>query len=104
MLIGFVIILILLWIRTEYLFLLFYVVANVVLVFLLFDVWVLTWADALDYALGVGLSIAVSLAVGAVFVALFKWLKTRKTGRDKQLDKEMERIRAEIAARQQSPP
>jgi hypothetical protein len=39
------------------------------------------------------------LVVGAAFVALFKWLKTRKTGSDKGLDKEMERIRAEIAAR-----
>lgn len=97
--VGLVIILILLWIRTEYLFLLFYVFANWVLVFLIFDIWGLTWADAPLYALHAGINIVVTLAIGAAFVALFKWLKQRKTGRDNALDREMERIRAEIAAR-----
>lgn len=103
-LVGPIIILILLWIRPEYMFLLFYVLANALLGFLLADVWQLTWADAPEYAIGMAIAIAINLAVGAVFVALFKWLKTRKTGGDKQLDKEMERIRAEIAAREGSPP
>ena len=103
---GWGIILILLWIRPEYGFLLFYVIANHVLVFVLFDVWRLTWAGAPQYALYTGVNIAFALVVGAVIVTLFKWLKTRKTGRDKQLDKEMKAIRAEIAARdvQQQPP
>lgn len=99
MYVGWIIILILLWIRPEYLFLLFYVFANVILSFLIFDIWNLTWADAPSYALYSAINIAVTLVVGAAFVALFKWLKTRKTGSDKGLDKEMERIRAEIAAR-----
>jgi hypothetical protein len=101
---GWGIIIILLWIRPEYGFLLFYVIANSVLVFLLFDVWRLTWADAPLYALYSGINIAIALVGGAVIVTLFKWLKTRKTGRDKQLDKDMERIRAEIAARDGQPP
>ncbi len=90
----------LLWIRPEYMFVLFYVVANALLVFVLIDVWTLTWADAAEYALWTGISIAVNVAAGVVIVTLFKWLKTRKTGRDKQLDKEMERIRADIGARE----
>jgi hypothetical protein len=101
---GLIIILILLWIRPEYMFLLFYVFANYLLVFLIRDVWQLTWADAPGYAMYSAIDIAITLAVGALVVALFKWLKTRKTGRDKGLDKEMERIRAEIAAREGQPP
>ncbi len=54
---GYGIIVILLWIRPEYGFLLFYVIANVVLVFLLFDVWQLTWATAPQYALYSGVNI-----------------------------------------------
>ncbi len=104
---GWGIILILLWIRPEYMFLLFYVVANHVLVFLIFHVWSLTWADAPIYALNTAIAAGIALALGVPIVALFKWIKTRKTGTDKQLDKDMERIRAEIAARenqQQAPP
>ncbi len=97
---GFIIILILLWVRPEYMFLLFYVFANYMLVFLISDVWQLIWADAPTYALYSAINIAIALAVGALIVALFKWIKTRKTGSDKQLDREMERIRAEIAARE----
>jgi hypothetical protein len=98
--IGWGIILILLWIRPEYGFLIFYVIANHVLVFLLSHVWQLTWADVPLYLLYSAINIAIALAIGAPIVALFKWLKTRKTGRDKQLDIEMQRVRAEIAARE----
>jgi hypothetical protein len=101
---GWGITLILLWIRPECMFLIFYMVANHVLVFLIFHVWELTWADAPAYALNTAIIMAASIAVGAPIVALFKWLKTRKTGSDKQLDKDMERIRAEIAARHAQPP
>ena len=101
---GLIIILILLWIRPEYMFLLFYVFANYLLGFLISDVWRLTWADAPTYAIYSVVNIAITLAVGALVVALFKWLKTRKTGQDKGLDREMERIRAEIAAREGQPP
>lgn len=103
MLVGPIIILILLWIRPEYMFLVFYVFANALLGFLIGDAWRLTWADAPAYAASVGIGIAINLVVGAAFVALFKWLKTRKTGRDKELDKEMERIRADLAARGEPP-
>ncbi|MBY0563027.1 MAG: hypothetical protein K2P58_02475 [Hyphomonadaceae bacterium] len=95
---GWGVILFLLWIRPEYLFLLFYVVANHLLVFLL-DVWQLTWSDATSYAINSAMAATIAIAVGVPIVALFKWLKTRKTGRDKELDREMGRIRAEIAAR-----
>lgn len=102
--IGLIVILILLWIRPEYMFLLFYVFANYLVVFLLSHVWQLSWADAPVYALYMAIDIAITLAIGALVVALFKWLKTRKTGRDKQLDREMAQIRAEIAARDARPP
>ncbi|MBX3428401.1 MAG: hypothetical protein KF779_02340 [Hyphomonadaceae bacterium] len=101
---GFIVILILLWIRPEYMFLLFYVFANYLLVFLISDVWRLTWADAPAYALYSAINIAITLTIGAVVVALFKWIKTRKTGRDKELDREMERIRAELSVREGQPP
>jgi hypothetical protein len=102
--IGWGIILILLWIRPEYGFLVFYVIGNHVVVFLLSHVWQLTWSDAPLYVLYSVINIGVAIAVGAPVVALFKWLKTRKTGVDKQLDKDMERIRADIAAREAQPP
>lgn len=99
--IGYGITLILLWIRPEYGFLVFYVVANHAAVFLMGDVWRLTWADAPAYGLYEAVNIAIALAIGAPIVALFKWLKTRKTGRDRELDREIQRIRADIAAREQ---
>ncbi len=102
--IGWGIILILLWIRPEYMFLLFYIAANHILVFLGRDFWQLTWADAPAYALHTAIAAGMALAWGVPVVALFKWLKTRKTGADKQLDKDMERIRAELAARETQPP
>jgi hypothetical protein len=100
---GWGIILILLWIRPEYMFLLFYVVANHVLVFL-FNVPQLTWADAPDYALRHAVVAAIEIVMGGPIIAFFKWLKTRKTGADRRADKEIERIRAEIAARDAQPP
>jgi hypothetical protein len=89
----------LLWIRSECQFVLFYLIANSILIVLLFDLWSLTWAEAPAYVLARGSKIAIEIAMGCGIVALFKWMKTRKTGRDKQLDKEMQTIRAEIAAR-----
>lgn len=97
---GWGVTLFLLWIRPEYLFLVFYVLANALLLFFFVDLQALTWADAGEYALWMAISIIANLAGGALVVALFKWLKTRRTGRDRQLDKEMEAIRAEIASRE----
>jgi hypothetical protein len=95
---GLVIFLILLWIRPEYRFLLFYVVANTVLV-MLFTVWSLRPEDISWYLVFLFINDAILLVLGAMIVALRKWLKTRKTGSDKKLDKEMEQIRADLAAR-----
>jgi hypothetical protein len=100
---GFVIIPVLLWIRPEYRFLLFYVAANSLLVFFLSDSWRLTWAEAPDYAAASALKIAIILAFGAPLVAWFKWLKNRKT-EDPALDQEMQRIRAELAANRDRSP
>ncbi|PZO55693.1 MAG: hypothetical protein DCF16_02140 [Alphaproteobacteria bacterium] len=97
--VGWGIILVLLWIRPEYMFLLFYVAANHVLVFLIFDVWRLTWTDAPTYALNSAIAAGIALAWGVPVVALFKWLKTRKTGAEREAEREIARIRAEIAAR-----
>lgn len=44
-------------------------------------------------------SFATFAGVGVAIVALRKWLKSRKPVADGELDKDMERIRAEIAAR-----
>jgi membrane protein implicated in regulation of membrane protease activity len=99
---GLIIFFILLWIRPEYMFLLFYVIANSVLV-MLFTVWSLTPQDIPVYVIYLLINNAILIAIGAPIVALRKWLKTRKTGSDKRLDKEMEQIRAEIAARENKP-
>jgi hypothetical protein len=101
---GLIIVLILLWIRPEYMFLLFYVLANYLLVFLISDAWRLTWADAPTYAMYSAIRIAITLAIGAVIVALFKWLRTRATEHDQELDREIARIRAGIEAREGGPP
>lgn len=94
---GLVIIVILLWIRPEYLFLLFYVVANYVLVFLLLDIWRLTWADAPAYTLNMAISVAVTILIGLPVVALFKWLKSRKSGDEKRAERLVAEARAEAA-------
>lgn len=101
---GLIIALIMLWIRPEYMFLLFYVLANYVLAFLFFDAWQLTAADAPAYAMSAAFRVAIALAIGAMFVALFKRLKARKPEPDEELDRDIERIRAEIAARDGAPP
>lgn len=101
--IAIAIFLILLWIRPEYMFLLFYVIANTVL-FALFTIWSVTPDQALDYAILIAINDLILIALGALVVALRKWMKSRRTGSDKKLDGEMERIRAEIAARDSQPP
>jgi hypothetical protein len=92
--VGWGIILILLWIRPEYMFLLFYVVANYALVFLLSDVWRLTWTEAPAYALNRALGAGIAIAIGAPVVALFKWLKG---GDERRAERLVARARAEAA-------
>lgn len=50
------------------------------------------------------LDLTIFTGVGLAIVALRKWMKTRKAPGDDKLDVEMERIRAEIAARDGQPP
>jgi membrane protein implicated in regulation of membrane protease activity len=95
---GLIIFFILLWIRPEYMFLLFYVIANSVLVLLL-TAWSITPDQIPVLIVLLAINNALLILIGAPIVALRKWLKTRKTGGDKKLDKEMDAIRAEIAAR-----
>jgi hypothetical protein len=97
-----IIFLILLWIRPEYRFLLFYIVANSLLV-VLPTLLALRWEDIPNYAAAVAINDAVLLVLGGAVVALRKWLRTRKTGSDRQLDREMERIRADLAAQEGGP-
>lgn len=101
--ISLIIFFILLWIRPEYMFLLFYVIANSALL-LLFTVWSLTPDQIPILLVLLAINNAILIIIGAPIVALRKWLKTRRTGSDKKLDKEMDRIRAEIAARNDQPP
>lgn len=77
---GLVIMPILLWIRSEYWFLLFYVLANYVLAFLFSDSWRLSWTEAPLYAARSAVNVAITLAAGAMLVALFKRLKNRRVG------------------------
>ena len=97
--VGLVIFFILLWIRPEYMFLLFYVIANSVLLLLL-TAWALTPEQIPILVVALAINNAILIIIGAPIVALRKWLKTRKTGADKRYDAEMERIRADIAARE----
>ncbi|MES1199066.1 MAG: hypothetical protein ABUS48_03710 [Pseudomonadota bacterium] len=109
---------ILLWFRPEYRFVLFFgifltLVDLALLVALggasaLFGAEGFSWPNALEYLLGfiIGRSavLVVFFAIGCGIVALRKWMKNRKSPRDAQLDAEMERIRANIAARDGQPP
>jgi hypothetical protein len=108
---------ILLWFRPEYKFVLFFGFGLIVLDLITFAFFggvaaitnpgldlnaVLAFLDA--YFANAALTLAIFFAVGAAIVALRKWMKARKSGGDKNLDNEMERIRAEIAARDGKPP
>lgn len=85
---GLVIMPILLWIRSEYWFLLFYVLANYVLAFLFSDSWRLSWTEAPLYAARSAVNVAITLAAGAMLVALFKRLKNRRVGSEEESRRE----------------
>jgi hypothetical protein len=95
---GLVIFLILLWIRPEYRFLLFYVVANTILVLVL-TVWSLAPQDVPIYAIGLAINDVILLALGAVVVALRKWLKTQKSGEERRAEALVAEARAEAAGK-----
>ena len=56
---------------------------------------------ALDFAIGW----AILFLVGALIIVVRKWMMSRASSTEKEADRELERIRAEVAAREgQSPP
>jgi len=105
--------LMLLWFRPEYRFVLFFGFALIVLDLIFYGLFggaaILADPSALnvsniltfigDYLIDATIVLAIFFTVGALIVTLRKWMKARKSPQDKQLDSEMERIRAEIAAR-----
>lgn len=101
---GLVVMPILLWIRAEYGFLLFYVLTNYLLAFLFSDSWRLTWADAPLYAARSTINIAITFAAGAILVALFKRLNNRRARSDNQPDREAERVRGDVAGGERPTP
>lgn len=104
---------ILLWFRPEYKFVLFFGLGLLVLNFVLWLLFagipiaittpiniegVLTFL--MLYLADAVLTLLVFGLIGIGIVALRKWMKARRSPKDKELDVEMERIRAEIAARE----
>src|SRR5262245_25110893 len=110
---------ILLWFRPEYKFVLFFAlgltILNLIFLVLFSGIPAVIFNDGvLDpyafveflvlYLLQIWITVGVFFAVGAAIVALRKWMKSRKPAGDDKLDAEMERIRADIAARDGQPP
>jgi hypothetical protein len=109
---------ILLWFRPEYKFVLFFGFGLVVLDLIFYTVFggaaILTDPGSLSlndvfaflavYAFRAIVTLAIFFCVGALIVTLRKWMKSRKPASDDKLDAEMERIRADIAARDGQPP
>ncbi len=105
---------ILLWFRPEYRFVLFFGFALLVLDLIFYalfggavilgDPSALSVSDILAfltaYAINAAIVLAIFFGVGALIVTLRKWMKSRKSPNDRNLDDEMERIRADIAARE----
>lgn len=105
--------LILLWFRSEYAFVFFFGLALAILDFtflvfagglaLLSEPGMLTLQLVgqvlLDFVWARLPVLAIFFALGCAIVAFRKWQKGRKAPGDKALDAEMERIRAEISAR-----
>lgn len=93
-----IIFLILLWIRPEYMFLLFYIVANTVLGVAL-TVWRLSPEDIPAYAVAIAINDAILLVLGAIVVTLRKWLRTLKSGDERRAERLVAEARAEAARR-----
>jgi hypothetical protein len=96
-----IVFLILLWIRPEYMFLLFYIFANTVLA-VAFTVWSLRADDIGVYVIVLALNDIILLVLGAIVVTLRKWLKSRKSGAERRADKLVEQARAEAAAQSEA--
>jgi hypothetical protein len=110
--------LLLLWFRSEYAFVFFFGIGLAVLdfAFLVLVGGVAAISDPSILSLSVILEVVlifilarlpiltIFLVLGCAIVAFRKWQKGHKSPRDAALDAEMERIRAEIAARESPPP
>jgi hypothetical protein len=109
---------ILLWFRPEYRFVLFFGFALLVFDLIFYALFggaaivanpgALSTSDILAfitaYAIDAALGLAIFFTVGALIVTLRTWMKARTSPQDQRLDAEMERVRAEIAARDGQPP
>ena len=91
-----IVFLILLWIRPEYMFLLFYIAANTVLGVAL-TVWRLSPEDIPTYAIVIAVNDAILLVLGAIVVTLRKWLRTLKSGDERRAERLVAEARAEAA-------
>lgn len=60
--------------------------------------------DRLIYGIAVAINLAVLYGVGVPIVALRLWMKSRKSSAERDADIEIERIRAEAAARESGGP
>ncbi|MBT9444409.1 MAG: hypothetical protein IV086_01780 [Hyphomonadaceae bacterium] len=96
---------VLLWFKPFYQFLLFFAGALGVLAIFL-GVLPAAPENRLFAVVAAALNVCLFLIVGAGVVALRKWMASRAkvSGKEKALDAEMARIRADIAARDGTPP
>ncbi|MFZ2028769.1 MAG: hypothetical protein WAU68_00545 [Vitreimonas sp.] len=95
--VSLIVFLTLLWIRPEYRFLLFYVIANTVLG-VLFVIGSIRPDDVPILAVIVAINDAILLLIGALVVALRKWIKGRD---DRRAERFVAEARAEAARQQQ---
>ncbi|MFT3728044.1 MAG: hypothetical protein QM759_09495 [Terricaulis sp.] len=93
-----VIFLIVLWIRPEYRFLLFFIVGETILTLVLAG-WTWKPEDLPVYLVAIAINDVALLVLGAIVVALRKWMKSRKSGLEKDAERIVEQARAEAAAR-----
>jgi hypothetical protein len=92
-----------LWRVPEFKFLAFFILANNALYTLMIG-WSMSADQWPPYLTSVAISDLVFAAVATPLILFRKWQRSRKPGGDGRLDREMERIRAEIAARDGQPP
>jgi len=82
----------------EFKFLAFFILANNALYTLMIG-WSFTAEMWTPYLISVAISDLVFAAIATPLIIFRKWQRARKDGGDGHVDKEMERIRAEIASR-----
>jgi hypothetical protein len=101
-LIFWILILGILWRVPEFKFLAFFILANNVL-YTLLGGWTMTAEQWPPYLLQVAIGDLIFAAIATPVIIFRKWQRARKDSGNQPLDREMERIRAEIAARETKP-